>query len=201
MEEKDIHAELNAIRNLMERSTRFISLSGLSGVLAGIFALAGAFIGYKIINPSTGELAYSHTNTLNALLGLGITVLVLSVTAGITMTFKQAKKKGEKFWNPVSRKLFINMALPLITGGLFILILIIKEQFELVATSTLIFYGLALIAASQFTFSDVKWLGLCEIILGLLAALLPEHGLLLWAIGFGFLHILYGFIMHFKYKQ
>lgn len=201
MKEKDIYTELNAIRNLMERSTRFISLSGLSGVLAGIYALAGTYIAYKLIYPPTDGSSFNAYNTLTLLLLLAITVLVLSVATGIGMTFRQAKKKGEKLWNPISRKLFINMALPLITGGLFVLILIFKEQFDLIAASTLIFYGLSLIAASQFTFSDVKWLGLCEIALGLLATLLPHYGLLLWAFGFGILHILYGFMMHFKYKQ
>jgi hypothetical protein len=200
MEEKDIHAELNAIRNLMERSTRFISLSGLSGVLAGIYALLGTYIAYDLLYPSAGGSSFKEY-TITPLLLLAIAILLLSIATGIGMTFRQAKKKGEKFWNPISRKLFINMALPLITGGLFILILISKEQFDLIAASTLLFYGLALMAASQFTFSDVKWLGLCEIILGLLATLWPHYGLLLWAVGFGMLHILYGFMMHFKYKQ
>jgi hypothetical protein len=194
MEEKDIHAELSSIRNLMERSTRFISLSGLAGVLAGVYALAGTYIAYEIMNGS-------YIDTFNPLLMLALAVLTLSVLTGIGMTVRQASKMKEKVWNPISRKLIANMVLPLVTGGLFILTLIIKEQYDLIAASMLIFYGLALVAASQFTFSDVKWLGIFEIVLGLLAASAPEYSLWLWAFGFGVLHILYGSIMHFKYKQ
>jgi len=93
------------------------------------------------------------------------------------------------------------MAIPLFTGGLFILILIVQQQYGIIASSCLIFYGLSLISASQFTFSDVKWLGFCEIVIGLLAALFPGYGIVFWVIGFGLLHILYGSIMHFKYNQ
>jgi hypothetical protein len=93
------------------------------------------------------------------------------------------------------------MAVPLITGGFFIMILILKGHYGIIASSCLIFYGLALVAGSNYTFTDVKWLGLCQILLGLLAALLPGYGIVFWAIGFGVLHILYGTIMHFKYNQ
>jgi len=194
MKEKDIQAELSSIRNLMERSTRFISLSGLAGVLAGIYALAGTYIAYRIMEGL-------YMDVFNPLLMLAIAVLTLSVLTGIGMTVRQARKMKEKVWNPISRKLITNMALPLLTGGLFLLILLSKEQYDLIAASTLIFYGLSLVAAGQFTFSDVRWLGLLEIALGLMAAILPEYSLWLWGFGFGVLHILYGAIMHFKYKQ
>lgn len=194
MEEKDIHAELSSIRSLMERSTRFISLSGLAGVLAGVYALAGTYIAYEIMNGL-------YIDTFNPLLMLALAVLTLSVLTGIGMTVRQASKMKEKVWNPISRKLIANMVLPLVTGGLFILTLIFQEQYDLIAASMLIFYGLALVSASQFTFSDVRWLGLLEIALGLLAASMPAYSLWLWAFGFGVLHILYGAIMHFKYKQ
>lgn len=194
MEEKDIQSELSSIRNLMERSTRFISLSGLAGVLAGVYALVGTYTAYRIMEGSSIDL-------FNPLLMLAIAVLTLSVLTGIGMTVRQAQKMKEKVWNPISRKLIANMALPLLTGGLFVLILLSKEQYDFIAAFTLIFYGLALAAAGQFTFSDVKWLGLLEIVLGLIAALLPEYSLWLWGAGFGVLHILYGTIMHVKYKQ
>lgn len=205
MQEKDIYSELSSIRNLMERSTKFISLSGLSGIMAGVYALIGAFLGYKTVyrgyNISYRSNYVNEPEILWQLSLIAALVLVLSLVTGIWLTIRQARKKGEKFWNPVSKRLLVNMAIPLVTGGFFILILILRGDYGIVASASLIFYGLALIAGSHYTLSDVKWLGFSEIILGLIAALLPGYGIIFWTIGFGILHILYGSIMHFKYNQ
>jgi len=206
MEEKDIYAELSSIRNLMERSSKFISLSGLSGIMAGFYALIGAFIGYKVVYTDNNGLTLGNHYANDpvawrSLFFIAAIVLVLSLFTVVWLTIRQARKKGEDFWNPVSRRLLTNLSIPLITGGLFILILIFRGYYGIIISASLLFYGMALIIGSQYTFTDVKWLGVCEIILGLLAALIPGWGLIFWAVGFGILHILYGSIMHFKYNQ
>ncbi|WP_040300254.1 hypothetical protein [Arcticibacter svalbardensis] len=206
MKENDIYSELSSIRNLMERSTKFISLSGLSGIMAGIYALIGAWIAYKLVYTEDSGLLYRNVYVNDPLVWwplflVAAVVLILSLVTGIWLTIRQAKKKGENFWNPVSKRLLLSMIIPLIIGGLLILIFIFRGYYGIISSSCLIFYGLALISGSQFTFSDVKWLGFCEVILGLLAALLPGYGLFFWVIGFGVLHIFYGSIMHFKYNQ
>ena len=205
MQEKDIYSELSSIRNLMERSSKFISLSGLSGIMAGVYALIGAFIGYKIVYNTQGILQYrdsyiSESQILWQLTSIAAGVLVLSLVTGIWLTIRQARKKGENFWNPVSKRLLVNMTIPLVTGGLFILILLIRGEYAIICSACLIFYGLALIAGSHYTLSAVKWLGFSEIIMGLMAALIPGYGIIFWTLGFGILHILYGSIMHFKYN-
>lgn len=206
MEEKDIYQELNSIRSLMERSTKFISLSGLSGVMAGIYALAGAVIAFRI----TDSLGIFKNDDYSLPDGAGIifplfvialVVLILSITTCIWLSTKNARKKGQHVWNPASKSLLSGMAVPLVAGGLFILILLQRGDYGIIASACLVFYGLALVAGSPFTFSDVKWLGFLEITLGLLAALMPGYGLILWAIGFGFLHIIYGSVMHYKYQR
>lgn len=205
MQEKDIYSELSSIRNLMERSTKFISLSGMSGIMAGVYALIGAFVGYKIVYGNSINLDYrdnyvNGTEILAQLMLVAATVLLLSLVTGIWLTIRLARKKGENFWNPVSQRLLVNLAVPLITGGFFILILIIRGEYGIISPACLIFYGLALISGGQYTLSGVKWLGYCEVVLGLLAALFPGFGIVFWVIGFGLLHILYGTIMHFKYN-
>lgn len=188
----------------MERSSKFISLSGLAGVLAGVYALAGAGIGYFLIKNSSGLFDNSYMDRpliFWQLFMIALAVLVFSIVTACWLTIRNAKNKRESVWNPVSRQLLTSAGVPLITGGLFILILLGQGEHKLIAPACLIFYGLALFAASHYTFADIKWLGVCQILLGLLALILPVYGLIFWALGFGVLHIIYGGIMHFKYER
>lgn len=216
MKDKDLYDEINSIKKIMERSTKFISLSGLSGILAGVYALIGAGIAYIFIPIYSNEAFYdvlvNHNNTIGlsydgpltideAYFVIGLGVLVLSVGTGIWLTVRKAAQRGQTVWNQSSKALIKNGILPLLAGGCFILILLSDKYYGMIAPACLIFYGLALAAASQYTYGDVKWLGITEIILGLLAMLLPGFGLLFWALGFGVMHILYGSIMYFKYDR
>lgn len=207
MEEKTIHDELSSIRNLMERSSKFISLSGLSGILAGIYALIGAAIAYNMIY--TGHDLHtrdyvmadvpSNPGVLVKLFFVALAILLLSITSGVLLSKRKAKKKGQQFWGKTSKALLFHMAVPLVTGGLLMMILVYRGYYGIVAPASLIFYGLALLGASNFTFGDVKYLGILEIVLGLGAGCFPGYGLYFWAMGFGVLHIVYGSIMYFKY--
>jgi hypothetical protein len=205
MEEKDLQAELSAIRNLMERSNKFISLSGLSGIMAGIYALIGAYFAHQIVFPNSSlsirKVYLMDEGIMLQLVMIALVVLVFSLITGVWLTVKQSIKTKERVWNTVSKKLFVNMSIPLVAGGLFILILLSKGEFGILASASLLFYGLALVSASHYTFTDIKWLGFCEIVLGLLALAYQGYGIWFWAFGFGILHIVYGSIMHFKYKQ
>lgn len=206
MKEKEIYTELSSIRNLMERSAKFISLSGLSGIMAGIYALVGAALGYYLVYGPHGGLQYrnyyiSEEEVLWKLFLIAIVVLILSLATGLVLTIRKAKKKNQNVWNPSSKKLLTSVSIPLITGGIFIIILLLRGYYGVIAPASLIFYGLSLVAGSNFTYTDVKWLGILEIILGLFATLLPGYGIVFWTIGFGVLHIVYGSIMHFKYDR
>lgn len=196
MEEKQAHQDLASIRNLMERSSKFISLSGLSGILAGIYALVGSALLYWVMYfPMQPEPDWAAAVVIAA------AVLLASIITGIVLSIRKAKKKGQLIWGPASRGLLFHMMSPLVTGGIIIIISFYKGYGELAAPVSLIFYGLALISASSFTFTDIKYLGLCEIALGLIAAVYTGIGLLFWAIGFGVLHIVYGSIMYLKYDR
>ncbi|MBX7110047.1 MAG: hypothetical protein K1X61_15465 [Chitinophagales bacterium] len=200
----DRHLEdLQEIRSLMERSSRFISLSGLSGICAGTFALAGAFITWQYVHHDYAGFIWNIVDQVPALWFLAAVacgVLLMSVVTGIFFTTRNAKRKGQKIWDASSRNLLINLAIPLIAGGLFCLVLLYHAP-ALMAPATLVFYGLALINASKYTLSDIRYLGFCEIITGLLASVSPGYGLLFWAFGFGVLHIIYGAMMYFKYER
>ncbi|MDP9076282.1 MAG: hypothetical protein M3O71_02565 [Bacteroidota bacterium] len=206
MKENEIQNELASIRSLMERSSKFISLSGLSGILAGIYALIAAGLAYSIVYNGSSRIYTSlnlHTDPvpLYDLIAIASLTLLLSVVTGVILTTKKAKRKGQPVWGKTSQALLFHMATPLVTGGIVILIFIFRGYYGIVGPTSLIFYGLSLVGASNFTFTMVKYLGLCEIILGLTAACLPGYGLLFWAIGFGVLHIVYGSLMYLKYDR
>ena len=203
MEQRDVYAELSSIRDLMERSSKFISLSGLSGILAGVYALIGSVFAFRIIDSVTytGDRHIEDPGIELPLVILALIVLALSMVTSYWLSMRKAKSRNENVWNPVSRRLLAASGIPFFTGGLFIAILLLRNEYSFIAPACLIFYGLALVAGSQYTFNEIKWLGICEILLGLFAMILPKDGLLLWAIGFGIFHIIYGAIMHFKYER
>ena len=190
--------DIESIRKLMERSVKFISLSGLSGIMAGIYALIGAGIAYYLIDYQN---SYSKGNfeILSTLIALAVIVFVSSIATGFLLSSKKAKKTGVEIWDSTSKRLVLNLSIPLAAGGLFILILLSHGDVGLIVPSCLIFYGLALINASPNLYEEVRFLGYLEIILGLVSAMIPDYGLFFWAIGFGVLHIVYGAVMYKRY--
>ena len=188
--------ELKDIRKIMERSSRFLSLSGLSGILIGVYALIGAFITYRIVYiqfPS--QIRQELLNDVVIRISIiGASVLLLSLLTVFLLTIKQARKEQKPIWGPGSKLLLLNLSIPLITGGLLTTILVFRGYYGIVSPGFLIFYGLALVNAAKYTRPEIIGLGLIEIVLGLIAALVPDYGLYFWAFGFGILHILYGFV-------
>jgi len=205
--EQDYIRDIAEMRSIMERSSRFLSLSGLSGVMAGVFALAGAFVAHTVMDlPSQLTDASQMTGTeafgaMSGIIALGGIVLALTVVTAALLSRRKAAKTNEKSWNPATRRLLANLGVPLLAGGLLILMLIARGLPEYVLPFSLIFYGLALYSAGRFTYEEIRSLGLLETGLGLAAAWLTDHALLCWALGFGVLHILYGLYMHYRYER
>lgn len=201
--------DLQAIRKLMEDSSRFLSLSGLSGVFAGLTAIAGALVAYVFI---LGKGSFHFEDYLNnlpiheikktngLLISDAVIVLVVSVLFALYFSTKKAKRDGKLFLTRISKRLFINLSIPLLTGGLFVAVLMVQNQIQLIVPAFLIFYGLALVNAGKFTFDEIFYLGILEIITGLAAAFIPGASLLFWIFGFGILHIIYGLLMYRKYE-
>jgi len=199
MENKEPLQQLAEIRSMMERSSRFISLSGLSGVLAGIYALIGAaFVKYYPFAYicQQYDLSVAFVYILVALLVMG-----LSLLTGFVLTYRRAKQHGRNFIDHIAVRMLVNLIIPIATGGFVAAMLIYKGYWDLIAPSLLIFYGLGLINGSKYTLDDIRYLGLSELALGIICMLDPGHGLIYWALGFGVLHILYGSRMWWKYER
>lgn len=205
MAEKNYLKEISEIKSIMNKSSRFISLSGLSGILAGIYALVGASIAifvlrnYKNSYSGVSLLPISYLEYL--LLSIALIILVLAVLTAFILSSKKAKKSGEKLWDTASKRLLINFAIPLFTGGVFCVVLYQNNLIGLIAPSTLIFYGLACLNASKYTLGDIRYLGIVNILLGLIATQYIGFGLYFWALGFGVFHIIYGTVLYNKYDK
>lgn len=201
--------QLEQIRTMMDKSTRFISLSGLAGVFAGFFALAGAAAFYVYVNKNLnyGYTEFARNAPINISLDFtrfvivdALLVLIFSIGFAIFFTTKNAKKNGLEIWNNSAKRMLFHLSVPLIAGGIYCIILLRYGWFGMIAPTTLIFYGLALLNASKFTLDEIKWLGISEVVLGLIGCNFIGFGITFWAIGFGVLHIFYGLMMYSKYE-
>ena len=210
MNQSDQHLEdIQAIRKLMEASSRFLSLSGLSGIVAGLLGVAGAIAAQLIITKiSAPEDWYMRPcaegpdgfREFLPLFGVMALVLVLAFSGAVIFSSRKARKSGHRAWTPVTRRMLASLLIPLGTGGLFILFTAATVPAGVSIASTLIFYGLAVISAGKFTFGEIHWLGVLEVITGLVCLALPQHCVLIWVFGFGLLHIVYGLFMHLRYR-
>jgi len=199
--------EISDIKRIMERSSRFISLSGFSGIAAGICALIGAYIAKTWLDPYYTE--YNRDGFSKPafaalrlkLLILAAAVLAVALLISFFFTWRRTKKNNLSIWDLTSRKLMWNVLIPLVSGGLFVIAMLQYNEWRFVAPACLIFYGLALVNGSKYTLSDIRYLGYLEIALGLISTQFINSGLYFWAVGFGLLHIVYGIIMWWKYER
>ncbi len=204
--EQEYFRDLAEIRAMMERSSKFMSLSGWAGVLAGIYALVGAYVAYGWLDSSGPEENSYMARSLSLevylpLIALFMLILILALATAIFLSHQKAIRRGESAWNTTSKRLLAHMAVPLVAGGSLILILMSKGLIFLAPPLSLSFYGIALYNASKFTLEVLKYLGMIQILLGLAGACFPGYGLVLWAVGFGAFHIAYGTYMHYKYER
>ncbi len=217
MEENLQSAEaIKDIRRMMDRSSRFISLSGLSGISAGICALIGAALAYGHIygskdffidqNAAFAQLlAKDWSVWLNIwIFWIGLGTFSGAFLSAFFFTWVKSRKQQIPLWGTASKRLFISVTVPMIAGGIFLLKMVYigtPEAARLFAPGCLIFYGLALINASRHTLQEIKYLGYCQVLLGLFNLCFVGCGLYFWAAGFGVLHIVYGVYMWQKYDR
>ena len=210
MQQEDIkHIEaLNDIRSMMRKSSRFLSLSGLSGIFAGVYALGGYYAATWYLTNKFSlqreEFEWTMGMILNTfrffILDAGL-VLGLSLITAYYFSSRKAKQNNSKLFDHTAWQLMWQMAVPLGAGGILSLALLLNGNLAFIAPTMLCFYGAAIFAASRMTYDDVKYLGIAEIVLGIISAFDLGNGLLYWALGFGVLHIIYGALMWWKYER
>ncbi len=218
-EEKQLSDTLQDIKQMMERSSRFISLSGLSGIAAGICALIGAWFAQGVIanNPNyssdynarglqTSPLDFKQDISIRDFMGdrlfwIGLATFAAALVTAFFFTYLRSRKTNIPIWGATARKLTWNVGVPMLTGAIFLWKMIETGVYGLIAPGCLIFYGLALVNASKFTLNEIKYLGYGQLVTGILNLWFIGQGLWFWAFGFGILHIAYGAIMWWKYEK
>ena len=203
-------AAISEMRDMMQRSSRFLSLSGLAGILVGCVALVGVGLAYYLLEMpfgSTGYLMYldnaleANDATLKNIIFICVTILIISLLIGSLMAIRNAKRKGLSVVDNTTKRLVINMFIPLLVGGIFIVALLMHQSLSFILPSMLIFYGMALLNASKYSIEDIRYLGLIEMFLGLFAMFFLDQALIIWGFGFGILHMIYGVILYNKYEK
>jgi hypothetical protein len=212
---------LKDIKHMMERSSRFISLSGLSGVAAGCCALVGAWLAYDVINRNpysftTGRDGYSSEPNLDSsgnnvislsefmgskLFLISIFTFVAAFVLAFMFTYIRSRKNNIPIWGHTAKRLMLNVSLPMLVGGIYLWKMIQAGIFGLIAPGCLIFYGLALVNASKYTLKEVRYLGIGQVLLGVINLWYIGYGIYFWAVGFGILHIIYGTVMWWRYEK
>ena len=205
--------DIRAIKQMMERSSRFISLSGFSGISAGICALIGAWVAFPYVYGYKNIFIDARAGIMQAMAGdysvifntwlfwIAVITFCSALILAFIFTYAKSKKQGLPLWGVSSRRLMINVAIPLFAGGIFILKVIYLQAYGLFAPGCLIFYGLALINASKYTLAEIRYLGYSQLILGIINLGFVGLGLYFWAAGFGVMHIVYGAYMWWKYER
>lgn len=206
--------DLHDIKQIMERSSRFNSLSGWSGIMAGLYALVGVYFGRNALK----ETYYFSISTSNQndytyfpfflrqllhdrLFYIAIITFIAALVTAIVFTYIRSRKNNTPVWSRISQRLLVNFFIPMVVGFIFILKLLENGNYGLIAPACLIFYGNALINSGKYTLSEVKYLGYCEVFLGIVNCWFTQSGLYFWAVGFGVLHIIYGVLMLIKYER
>lgn len=197
--------DISDIKNIMNRSSKFLSLSGLSGILAGLYALCGAIFAYFTVFRDHPYQEYKviilTERNMFMIFYIATAVIMFSLISGVFLSYRKAKKQGRSLWDAQARQFIMSFLIPLVTGGVICLLLIDKGFIGIIPQLTLVFYGLALVNASHHTYKETKWLGISEIILGILSFFQIGYSLFYWGLGFGVLHIIYGIVMYFKYER
>jgi len=212
-ESEKLSSELRDIKQIMERSSRFISLSGISGISAGVCALVGAWFSAGVIERNkyaVRNLKISIADADSILFGdflnsrlfqIALITFIAALLSAFIFTYRRSIKTNVPIWGTTAKRMIINVTIPMVTGGIFLLALIKAGVFGFIAPGCLIFYGLGVLNASKYTLPETRYLGYGEILLGLISLFFMGEGLYFWAAGFGLLHIIYGVFMWMKYER
>lgn len=175
--------DLRFIRDTMERSAAFTAVSGWGYMLMGATALAAASLA-------------ARQGSSSAWLSVWLAEGLLAVAIGLLSCAWKANRRGLPLFSGPARKVALSLSPPFIAGAFLTFVFIRAGLDSALPASWLLLYGAGIITGGAFSVAIVPIMGICFMLLGGLAVLAPAAwGNLFLALGFGGLHIVFGFLI------
>ena len=184
---REAEENLRVIRALMERSTKFSTFSGLSGVCAGMASIIGCII-TRLYIPDPGAFPVQF-------LALWSTVIVIAVGADYLLMKRRAAQVGKRVLSRLGKQMVIASVPGLGTGAIVTFYLLQHHLLGSVYPFWMLAYGLAVSATGLFSQREVSLLGVAFLIAGAACLFATGIGLPMMAVTFGGFHIVYGLAM------
>jgi hypothetical protein len=178
---------LRYIRETMERAGSFTAVPGWGGVAMGLTALASALLAWRQI-------------TARAWLDTWLVEGALAIALGILAMWRKASAAGLPLWSAPARKFVFSFVPPLIAGAALTVVLWRAGLIAAIPGVWLMLYGTGVITGGAFSVPVVPVMGACFLVEGAAATIAPAAWGNFWlGLGFGGLHILFGFIIARRY--
>lgn len=191
---REAEENLRVIRELMERSTRYTTFSGYSGVLAGTASITGCIITWLLQQGPSGL----YPARVPFLLTWSLVVL-FAIGADYLLTKRHAARVGKHILSRLGQQMAFASLPGLGTGALLTLLLVRHHLLNEVYPLWMLCYGIAICAVGLFSQREVKYLGALFLCAGALTLVLiqgqPGWGLPMMALSFGGFHIVWGVLM------
>lgn len=178
-ERRQAQEALAYIRDTMESASTFTAVSGWGLVGVGAMGLAAAWLAWATGVPS-------H-------LGIWIPTAVVALLVAAVANAAKAKRLSVSIWSASVRKMVWGMAPALVTGGALTFALAIQGANDLLPGTWLALYGAGVTASGTFSVGAIRWMGLALLACGTAALLQVDWGLVALAVGFGGVHLGFGF--------
>lgn len=202
MNNKNYLEDISQIKNLMAESSKFLVFTtGLSGFFSGLFAILGMIYIYVLADGDVNDIEQLTVNYRSTVAVVLIIILALSTLVTVIFTRRNAKSQGQNPWNPIAKKMVFNFYTVGVLGAVYLLILFFQEKYDTIVELMLVFYGMALLNGSKYTFDQVKLLAYIQIALGLACSFFDSYDFWFWVAGFGLVNLIYGGIMYFGYGK
>ncbi len=183
---REAEENLRVIRQLMERSTKYSTFSGFSGILAGAASITGCLVTRSLsqTDPAAFRVAFLVTWSL---------VILFAIGADYLLTKRRAARVGKRVLSRLGKQMFLASAPGLGTGALLTLYFLRHNLLGDIYPVWMLCYGIAVCAVGLFSQREVSYLGAAFLLAGAATLLFcPTFGLPMMAVTFGAFHILYG---------
>jgi hypothetical protein len=173
---------LRFIRGTMERASSFTAVPGRGQMLMGVTALAAAAIAAR----QPGDARW---------LAVWLTEAALAASIGVAALAAKARRLGEPMLSGAGRRFAFSFTLPVLAAMVLTAALVRDGRFAALPGLWLLLYGVAIAACGAFSVPLVPILGGCFMALGAAGLFVRVPRDLLMAIGYGGLHLVFGWII------